>query len=601
LSSLQTRLVLSYALVILLALTITAASLYGLAARRNLQESMNVLLGQAQSLAAFAARNPRAAGVVAAEGARTPGLLRLASRVIDARIVVVGGDGQAVAQVPDSEQPLSPALNRLVREAVQGRRPVVRHVRLAANRSLLAAAVPLAVAAGDARILPAVEDLTLVLVRTEAGVRADVMSMLRPLVGAGLIAGVAALALGAGLARGVARPVRHMARAARRLAAGDFNARVGGPPAAGELGELATAFDHMAARLGQLVRELAADKELLEAMVTGLGHGLVAVDGAGKIVHRNPRADVYLGAGGMHAGRPSSGLDERLVELAGQASRDRRPAAAELETAGRLLQAVATPLDQGGAIIVLQDVTSTRQLDRMRRDFVASVSHELRTPVTAIQGFLDAIREGVARDPDQQARCLTVIGEETARLRRLIDDLFDYAKLESGQTSFRFEALDLVPLLRHALASIAPLAAQGRIVIGAELPATLPRVIADRDRIIQVVTNLLTNAVHFTGEDGRVTLRAWQEDDSCHVEVADNGRGIPLDQLERIFDQFYRGPDRATRRSGGTGLGLAIARQLVEAHGGRIWARSDPSQGSVFTFTLPLAPSPSAPSTLTKS
>ena len=585
----QARLVLSYALVIALALTIAAGSLYGLAARRNLQESTAALLEQARSLAAFAARSPRALGIGAAEDARIPGLLRLAGAVTDARIIVLDADGQAVAEAPAAAGPLSPALIRLAQEAVRGRRAVSRQLRLAGNQVLLAAAVPLAVAAGDGPVPPAVENLTLVMVKTMPGLRAGAGWMVRPLVVAGLFAGVAALALGAGLARGVAVPVRRMGRAARRLAAGDFSARVGGPPAAGELGELAGAFDHMAARLGQVVKELAGEKALLEAMVTGLGHGLLAVDKTGKIVHRNPRAAAYVG------------VDERLVELAGQANRERRPAAVELETAGRLLQAVATPLADGGAIIVLQDVTSTRQLDRMRRDFVASVSHELRTPVTAIQGFLDAIREGVARDPEQQARCLTVIGEETARLRRLIDDLFDYAKLESGQTSFRFEPLDLAPLLRHALGSVAPLAAQGKIVLAAELPATLPRVIADRDRITQVVTNLLANAVHFTGEEGRVTLRAWQEGDACHVEVADNGRGIPPEQLERIFDQFYRGPDRETRRSRGAGLGLAIARHLVEAHGGRIWARSDLSQGSTFTFTLPLAPSSPAPSTLTKS
>ncbi|HCC33184.1 MAG TPA: hypothetical protein DEQ28_04690 [Clostridiales bacterium] len=600
-SSLQVRLVLSYALVIVLALTIAALSLYGLAARRDLQESSAALLEQAQSLAAFAARNPRASGVVGGEGARTPGLLRLASVVTDARIVVVGADGQMVAEAPAGGQPLSPALIRLAQEAARNRRPTSRQVRLAGDQALLAAAVPLAVAAGDGPVPPAIEGLTLVLVRTEAGLRAGSAWMVRPLVVAGMLASVAGLALGAGLARGVALPVRRMGRAARRLAAGDFSARVGGPPVTGELGELAGAFDHMAARLGRLVSDLGGEKELLEAMVTGLGHGLLALDKTGKIVHRNPRAATYLGAGSPHAGRPAPELDERLVELAGQANRERRPAAVELENAGRLLQAVATPLADGGSIIVLQDVTSTRQLDRMRRDFVASVSHELRTPVTAIQGFLDAIREGVARDPDQQARCLTVIGEETARLRRLIDDLFDYAKLESGQTSFRFEPLDLVPLLRHALGSVAPLAAQGKIVLAAELPATLPRVIADRDRITQVVTNLLANAVHFTGEGGRVTLRAWQEDDACHVEVADNGRGIPPEQLERIFDQFYRGPDRETPRPRGTGLGLAIARHLVEAHGGRIWARSDLWQGSAFTFTLPLAPPSPAPSTLTKS
>jgi signal transduction histidine kinase len=595
LRSLQARLVLSYAVVIILALTIAAVSLYGLAARRNLQDSMTELLEQARTLAAFAARNPRAFSVVGGDDARTPALLRLAGAVTDARIVLVGSDGRTVAEVPTGGQALPPALSRLAQEALRSRRPTSRQLRLARDQTLLAAAVPLAVAAGDAPVPAVAENLTLVLVRTEAGVRAGAAWIVRPLLVAGVLAGGAALALGFGLARGVALPVRRMGRAARKLAAGDFSARVGGPRAAGELGELAGAFDDMAARLGHLVKELARDKELLEAMVTGLGHGLVAVDRAGKIIHRNPRAADYIGAGSPQAGGISPALDERLIELAGQAGRDRRPAATELETGGRLLQAVATPLAEGGAIIVLQDVTSTRQLDRMRRDFVASVSHELRTPVTAIQGFLDAIREGVARDPDQQARCLTVIGEETARLRRLIDDLFDYAKLESGQTSFRFEPLDLVPVLRHALGSVAPLAAQGRIVLAAELPATLPPVIGDRDRITQVVTNLLTNALRFTGEEGRVTLRAWQEGGVCQVEVADNGRGIPPEQLERIFDQFYSGPDRATRRSGGAGLGLAIARHLVEAHGGRIWARSDPSQGSVFTFTLPLASPSSSP------
>ena len=228
-------------------------------------------------------------------------------------------------------------------------------------------------------------------------------------------------------------------------------------------------------------------------------------------------------------------------------------------------------------------VQSSRQ---SQRDFVANVSHELKTPLTSIQGFAQAIMDGTAARPQEAAR---VIADEAARMHRLVLNLLDLARLDAGTFEFNRAPVDLVALLRGVVARLSPQAAQARVKLALQVE-DLPSLIGDGDRLAQVFTNLVDNAIKHTPPGGDVQITARLEDGQALIAVHDRGEGIPPQELKRIFERFYRvDKARAGGKHRGTGLGLAIARQLVEAHGGTIHAESTPGQGSVFVVKLPLA------------
>jgi signal transduction histidine kinase len=227
------------------------------------------------------------------------------------------------------------------------------------------------------------------------------------------------------------------------------------------------------------------------------------------------------------------------------------------------------------------------QLERLRRDLVANVSHELKTPISALRAHLENLLDGVER-PDPET--LQVMLGQSDRLGRLVDQLLELSRLESGDLPLQREELSLGPLVSEVMSEIEVARADRRVALERRLSEDLPAVLGDRERIHQVLFNLLDNAVRFTPEGGRVTVSAERHDGAVDVHVTDTGSGIAPEHLPRLFERFYRVDPARSQKEGGTGIGLAIARSVVEAHGGRIWADSSPGRGSVFTFELPVAP-----------
>lgn len=227
------------------------------------------------------------------------------------------------------------------------------------------------------------------------------------------------------------------------------------------------------------------------------------------------------------------------------------------------------------------------QLERLRRELVANVGHELKTPISALRAHLENLLDGVER-PDPET--IQVMLGQAERLGRLVDQLLDLSRLDSGEVPLRREPVRLGPLVEEVLSEIRVARPDTGIVLEREVAPDLPPVLADRERIHQVLFNLLDNAVRFTPAGGRVTVTAERRNGAVDVHVADTGPGIAPEHLPRLFERFYRVDPARSAREGGTGIGLAIARSVVEAHGGRIWAESVPGQGSVFTFELPVAP-----------
>jgi signal transduction histidine kinase len=226
------------------------------------------------------------------------------------------------------------------------------------------------------------------------------------------------------------------------------------------------------------------------------------------------------------------------------------------------------------------------RVEKLRRDLVANVSHELKTPIAAIRAHLENLLDGVEQ-PDPAT--LEVMLAQVERLGRLVDQLLDLSKLESGEVPLRLEDLPLRPIVDQLISEI-EVALPGRgVTVRNDVSADLPALSADRERLHQVLFNLVENAVRFTPDGGEVTLSARRENGSIAIAVADTGAGIPAEHLPRLFERFYRADPARARGDGGTGIGLAIARSVVEAHGGTIRAESKPGRGSVFTFDLPAA------------
>jgi signal transduction histidine kinase len=229
-----------------------------------------------------------------------------------------------------------------------------------------------------------------------------------------------------------------------------------------------------------------------------------------------------------------------------------------------------------------------QNLEQSRRDLVANVSHELKTPITAIRAHLENLLDGV-EEPDPKT--LQVMLTQTERLARLVEQLLELSRLESGELPLLREETPLAPLVTQVLSEIEVARSDRGVVVESTLPVDLPPVDADRERVHQVLFNLVDNAVRFTPSGGAVTVSALAINGSVEVRVADTGVGIPPEHLPRLFERFYRADPARSREDGGTGIGLAIARSVVEAHGGHIQAESEFGGGSVFTFDLPVAAS----------
>ncbi len=417
-----------------------------------------------------------------------------------------------------------------------------------------------------------------------------------------LLGAFAALILGTWRARALSAPVLELAHAARMISAGDLTKRVA-VRGDDEIGQLGRAFNVMADELRQKLSAVSEERNKIETIVSSMNDAIVAVDAQGTILLLNRASEELLGLSPQARGA-------RLREVLGthplcqwiEATCARGTDVEEelrLDPPGeRILEVHATPLRDPagattGAVAVVRDVSDVRATERLRRELTANVSHELRTPLTSIKGFAETLLAGAMSDEETCRRFLTIIDNEAARLMKLVDDLMALSRLESRAITMELAPVRLDELISEAVGRMRPQAARQQITLRTT-GLIEDAVLADRDRILQVLTNLLDNAIKFTPDGGTVEVATAATPYEAMISVSDSGRGIPAEHLPRIFDRFYRIDRSRSREAGGTGLGLAIAKHIVEAHSGHITAASRVGRGSTFTFTLPLADAVSA-------
>jgi two-component system phosphate regulon sensor histidine kinase PhoR len=251
-----------------------------------------------------------------------------------------------------------------------------------------------------------------------------------------------------------------------------------------------------------------------------------------------------------------------------------------------------------GLVLVFHDITDLRRLEQVRKDFVANVSHELRTPLTAIKGYAEALQDASQDDPAQRSRFLDIIRTHTDRLNLIITDLLLLSKIESGQIPLKREPVKLLALVDRTLGLLRHLIEQKQHKVVTAIPPGLPPILGDEERLGQVFSNLLDNAIKYTPDHGTITITAEVVQDTVEVSVKDTGIGIPPQDLPRIFERFYRVDKARSRELGGTGLGLAIVKHLVEGHGGSVSVESLSGQGTRFRVRLPTAAAPVQPNQL---
>jgi two-component system, NtrC family, sensor histidine kinase KinB len=408
--------------------------------------------------------------------------------------------------------------------------------------------------------------------------------------------------------RSIRRPVRKLTQTIRRIRQGRFNQKID-ITTEDEIGELSREFNKMTERLRVYeqmnIAELIAEKKKSEAVIASMADPVILTDEESHLLAMNQAAIKALNISeNTWQGKAVHELfqDERLIKfLTAEAPAPDENAHHEellaLAQAERTLyfrprQTKITD-ERGevhGVVTLLQDVTRFKKLDQMKSDFMATVSHEFRTPLTSLNMTIDILLQGLLGGVSaQQGELLATAKADCERLTKLVKELLNLSRLESGRYQMKKEPVNMQDLVDDALKHLRVPFRLKEIAFETAIDSTLPDFPADREQLSWVITNLVSNALRYTPAGGKVTISAGRENGLIQVSVADSGRGIPAEALDSIFDKFVQVRQSTESTPGSVGLGLAIAREVVEAHGGRIWVTSAVGKGSTFMFTIPLA------------
>jgi len=405
---------------------------------------------------------------------------------------------------------------------------------------------------------------------------------------------VIAFVAGYFLSSTITMPLAKLMNKARSIGGGDFGQMLE-VKSEDEIGKLTETFNYMSASMKNYITEISSEKGKMETILNYMTDGIIAFNLKGEIIHTNPASDRLLG------------VEEKLDNFRDYCERfgfnycvedvlylhSKQSTEMSIVVNGKTIKvyfAIFTDTNKNpeGIIAVLQDITEQQRLENMRKEFVANVSHELRTPLTSIKSYSETLLEGAIEDRDTAMRFLGVINSEADRMTRLVRDLLQLSSLDNQQTKWNFELISLVDLVRSAVERMELEAKSKKQTLECFELCEIPDIYGDYGRLEQVVFNILSNAIKYTHENGKITVYIGKIVNDVYFKVADNGIGIPECDLIRIFERFYRVDKARSREMGGTGLGLSIAREIVEAHSGVITISSKEGAGTEVTVRLPV-------------
>jgi two-component system phosphate regulon sensor histidine kinase PhoR len=417
---------------------------------------------------------------------------------------------------------------------------------------------------------------------------------------AGIVIAVAAAFMSFVVARRISRPLEEMRRGAERFAKGDFTRQLPGGTWL-EIDALAGAMNQMARELDERIRTIVRGRNEQQAVLASMVESVVAVDTDCRCISINQAAARLLGvtpdrAQGkdLHAIINNLNL-QRFVERALESDEPIEELIVLHETAEECyLHAHGTALRDGhrkriGAVVVMNDITRLRRLERVRKDFVANVSHELKTPITSIKGFVETLLDGAMNDPEDARRFLDIIARQAGRLNAIINDLLTLSKLEQQSETMEISVKreNIRGTIDAAVGLCEIKSTEKGVAIDVDCDPTLTAEVND-PLLEQALVNLIDNAIKYSESGSRVQVSAARVDDEIQISVRDHGCGIEQKHLPRLFERFYRVDKARSRNLGGTGLGLAIVKHICQVHRGRVTAESSPGKGSTFTIHLPV-------------
>jgi len=408
----------------------------------------------------------------------------------------------------------------------------------------------------------------------------------------------------------IVTPIMQVASAARAIGHGEFDQEIP-VTSRNEVGMLAEEFNAMRRNLKNAVEKLTKEEKKMTAIVNSLAEGLILVDQNHRVLHINPVAEYLLNVRSNQIGEDFTRIiqEPELTTIFRESQLQialNKTVTSEVTLTHQgeksVLRVVASPFlgENGfalGTVYVFLDITREKEIDQMKSDFISLVSHELRTPLTSIIGFVSLILDGKAGAiNEKQLDSLTRVQRQSKRLAALITDLLDISRIESGRIQMKQEPISLMEIAKQRIEEIRPQADAKSIQLSLVAPEgsvgtspSLPKIMGDEERMGQVFTNLIGNAIKFTPEKGEVVVKMKVDGNLLHVEVIDTGPGIPVEERQKVFDKFYQLSDIHTRQQGGSGLGLSITKSIIEEYGGTLWIDDgDQGSGSNFQFVLPL-------------
>ncbi|MBC1469743.1 cell wall metabolism sensor histidine kinase WalK [Listeria welshimeri] len=414
-----------------------------------------------------------------------------------------------------------------------------------------------------------------------------------------LIAMVITAILGILLSRTITKPIVEMKRQAYAMARGNYSRKVK-VYGVDEIGELADSFNTLTKRVQEAQAMTEGERRKLSSVLAYMTDGVIATDRRGKVILINTPAEKMLRVKHESANGRSiiDVLDigdsyqfEDLMEVDGSLTMDRSTLDKPYILRANFSVIQRETGFNNGVIAVLHDITDQEKVDQERRDFVSNVSHELRTPLTSMHSYLEALSDGAWEDKEIAPRFLEVTQNETERMIRLVNDLLKLSRMDGGREHLEKSFVNFTDFFNHIIDRFEMMKKE-TIMFKRHIPKEPVIIEIDEDKVMQVLDNIISNANKYSPDGGRISFYLKKFEDEIEISIADEGLGVPEEDLANVFDRFFRVDKARSREMGGTGLGLAIAREVIEAHGGRIWAERNKSKGTVIKFTLPYSDLP---------